>query len=195
MEWKVAGASDLISLEEQIKIVPDESIKYHAERNHFSNWLKARTEFWLAHRLRPRKVSDYPSVAALRADLIASLHDYRQLRQRGSITDFAKETFDPSSSFARIGTGSLGGKARGLGFVNLLINSHDVGDRFEGVKIFVPPSVVIGTDVFDQFLDDNRLRSFALSAEDDTELTRRFLEAKKIPEEILAELGAVSGSC
>ncbi len=186
---EVGRAHDLKTLEEQLHLLPEESIRYHGERNHFSNWLKARTEFWLAHRLRPRKVSDYPSVAALRADLIASLHDYRQLRQRGSITDFAKETFEPSSSFARIGTGSLGGKARGLGFVNLLINSHDVGDKFEGVKIFVPPSVVIGTDVFDQFLDDNRLRSFALSAEDDTELTRRFLEAKKIPEEILTELG------
>src|SRR5208283_2773241 len=163
---EVGRAHDLKTLEEQLHLVPEESIRYHGERNHFSNWLKARTEFWLAHRLRPRKVSDYPSVAALRADLISSLNDYRQLRQRGSITDFTKETFDPSNSFARIGSGSLGGKARGLGFVNLLINSHDVRDRFDDVKIFVPSSVVIGTDVFDQFLDDNRLRSYALSAAD-----------------------------
>ena len=187
---EVGRAHDLKTLEEQLHLVPEESIRYHGERNHFSNWLKARTEFWLAHRLRPRKVSDYPSVAALRADLIASLHDYRELRLRGSVTDFTKETFDPSNSFARIGSGSLGGKARGLGFVNLLINSHDVRDRFDDVKIFVPSSVVIGTDVFDQFLDDNRLRSYALSATDDTELTRRFLEAKKFPEEILTDLTA-----
>jgi len=187
---EVGRARDLKTLEEQLHLVSEESIRYHGERNHFSNWLKARTEFWLAHRLRPRKVSDYPSVEALRADLIASLHDYRQLRQRGSITDFSKETFDPSNSFARIGSGSLGGKARGLGFVNLLINSHDVRDRFDDVKIFVPSAVVIGTDVFDQFLDDNRLRSYALGAADDTELTRRFLEAKKFPDEILADLAA-----
>ena len=117
---EVGRAHDLKTLEEQLHLLPEESIRYHGERNHFSNWLKARTEFWLAHRLRPRKVSDYPSVAALRADLIASLHDYRQLRQRGSITDFTKETFDPSSSFARIGTGSLGEKREVWG---LLISS------------------------------------------------------------------------
>jgi CheY-like chemotaxis protein len=187
---EVGRAQDLKSLEEQLKILPEESIRYHAERNHFSNWLKARTEFWLAHRLRPRKVSDYASVAALRADLIASLHDYRQLRQRGIITDFAKETFDPASSFARIGTGSLGGKARGLGFVNILINNYNVRDRFNGAQIFVPPAVVVGTDVFDQFLDDNQLRNYALNATDDTEITRRFIEAKKFPEDIRTELSA-----
>ncbi len=187
---EVGRAQDLKTLEDQLHLLPEESIRYHAERNHFSNWLKARTEFWLAHRLRPRKVSDYPSVAALRADLIASLHDYRQLRQRGIITDFVKETFDPASSFARIGTGSLGGKARGLGFVNILINNYNVRDRFDEVQIFVPPAVVIGTDVFDQFLDENHLRKYALNASDDMEITRRFLEAKKFPEDILGELAA-----
>ena len=186
----VGRAHDLRSLEDQLRIVPEESILYHGERNHFSNWLKARTEFWLAHRLSPRQVSDYPSVAALRADLIASLHDYRQERQRGMITDFAPETFDPTSSFARIGTGSLGGKARGLGFVNVLLNNYDVSDRFDGVHIFVPPSIVVATDVFDQFLDDNHLRKYALKATDDTEITRRFLEAKKFPPEILKDIAA-----
>ena len=185
---EVGRAQDLRSLEALLQTVPEESIRYHAERNHFSNWLKARTEFWLAHRLRPRKVSDYASVAALRADLILSLHDYRRLRQQGIITDFAKETFDSTSSFARIGTGSLGGKARGLGFVNMLISDYKVGDRFDGVQIFVPPAVVIATDVFDQFIDENRLRNYALNASDDTEITRRFLEAKKFPVEILEEL-------
>jgi CheY-like chemotaxis protein len=187
---EVGRASDLKSLEEQLQFVPEESIRYHAERNHFSNWLKARTEFWLAHRLRPRKVSDYPSVQALREDLISSLRDYRRLRQRGIITDFKKETFLPNSSFARIGGGSLGGKARGLGFVNILINNYDVRDRFEGVQIYVPPGVVLGTDVFDQFLDDNNLRRFALETSNDAEITRRFLEARSFPEEILGELAA-----
>lgn len=187
---EVGRAQDLKTLEEQLHVVPEESIRYHAERNHFSNWLKARTEFWLAHRLRPRKVSDYPSVAALRADLISSLHEYRLLRQRGIITDFRKETFDAMTSFARIGSGSLGGKARGLGFVNILINNYNVRERFDGVQIFVPPAVVIATDVFDQFLDENQLRTYALNATDDTEITRRFLEARKFPEDILGELAA-----
>ncbi len=187
---EVGRASDLQSLEEQLQIVPEESIQYHAERNHFSSWLKARTEFWLAHKLRPRKVSDYPSVAALREDLINWLRQYRRIRQRGIITDFNKETFIPASSFARIGGGSLGGKARGLGFVNILINNYDVRNRFDQIVIDVPPAVVLGTDVFDQFLEENDLRNFALSATDDQEITRRFLEAKKFPEEILGELAA-----
>ncbi len=185
---EVGRASDLKSLNEQLHYVPEESIRFHAERNHFSNWLKARTEFWLAHKLRPRQVSDYPSVAALRQDLISSLGEYRKLQQRGLITDFSKESFDPKSSFARIGGGSLGGKARGLGFVNTLISNYDIRERFEGVKISVPPAVVLGSDVFDQFLDDNNLRNFALSSTDDAEITRRFLEARTFPEEILGDL-------
>ncbi|HKI78023.1 MAG TPA: PEP/pyruvate-binding domain-containing protein [Ignavibacteriaceae bacterium] len=187
---EVGRANDLKSLEEQFKVVPEESLKFHGERNHFSNWLKARTEFWLAHQLRPRKVSDYSSVEELRQDLIKSLHNYRNLRQRGIIADFIKESFDPNSSFARIGGGSLGGKARGLGFVNTLINNYNVRDQFKGVQISVPSAVVLGTNVFDQFIDENNLRKFALSCDDDEEITKRFLEAERFPEDILGELAA-----
>jgi hypothetical protein len=135
-------------------------------------------------------VSDYPTVEALRRDLIDSLHHYRNIRQRGIIADFAKETFDPDSSFARIGGGSLGGKARGLGFVNTLINDYKVRNRFEGVQIYVPAAVVVATDVFDQFVDENNLRQFAMDCDDDKEITRRFLEASRFPESVLGELAA-----
>lgn len=185
---EVARANNLKALEDALRVVPIESITFHAERNHFSNWLKARTEFGLAHQLRPRKVSDYPDYEALRKDLIVSLQNYRSMRQRGIITDFNKETFDPESSFARIGGGSLGGKARGLGFVNTLINDYNVRDTFENVIISVPSAVVIGTEIFDQFLDENNLRSFALNCDNDAEITKRFLEAENFPEDILAEL-------
>jgi CheY-like chemotaxis protein len=187
---EVGRATDLKSLEEQIKAVPEESLRYHGERNHFSNWLKARTEFWLAQQLRPRKVSDYPFIEALRQDLIDSLKNYRTIRQRGIITDFVKGSFEPESSVARIGGGSLGGKARGLGFVNTLINDYDVRDRFDGVTISVPAAVVIGTDIFDQFLEENNLRDFAFNCTDDREITKNFLEAPRFPEEILGELAA-----
>ena len=187
---EVGRAEDLRSLEEELRVVPDESLQYHGERNHFSNWLKARTEFWLAHQLRPRKVSDFPSLTNLREVLISSLRSYRQLQQRGLITDFEKETFDPKSSFARIGGGSLGGKARGLGFLNLLINTYKIRDRFPGAHVFVPSSVVIGTDVFDQFLEDSDLRSFALSSNDDEAVTKRFVESGKFSEEVVKHLAA-----
>ncbi len=187
---EVGRARDLKSLEDQLHVVPEESIRYHGERNHFSNWLKARTEFWLAHQLRPHKVSEYPSLAALREDLISSLHLYRQLQQRGLVTDFVRETFDASASFARIGGGSLGGKARGLGFLNMLINNYHVGDKFSGLHVYVPAGVVLGTDVFDQFLDENDLRAFAMDEDDDEEITRRFLDAERFPGSVLGELSA-----
>ena len=185
---QVGVAYDLKSLETQLKLVPDESILYHAERNHFSNWLKARTEFWLAHKLRPRKVTDFPSVDGLRENLISSVKEYQKRRQKGIITDFIKDTFDPTSSFARIGGGSLGGKARGLGFINTLINNYNISAKYDNILIYVPPAVVIGTDVFDQFLEDNDLRNFAVACDDDKEITRRFLAAEKFAEEIIKQL-------
>jgi CheY-like chemotaxis protein len=185
---EVGRAHNLKTLEEQLQIVPDESILLHAERNHFSNWLKARTEFWLAHRLRPRKVSDFPTATDLRNELINSLRTYQEFRQRGVVSDFSRESFDPQNSFARIGSGSLGGKARGLGFINMVINTYNIRNRFPGVEISVPSAIVIATDVFDRFIEDNRLESFTHAADDDEALIRRFLDAPKFPEEILGKL-------
>jgi CheY-like chemotaxis protein len=189
LQGQVVGrANNLKTLEEQLQIVPDESILYHSERNHFSNWLKARTEFWLAYRLRPRKVSDFSSIQELRNELIKSLKIYQHIRQRGIITDFNKEIFDPKNSFARIGGGSLGGKARGLGFINTLINNYDIRNRFEDVEITVPSAVVIATDVYDHFLDVNQLENFALNEPDDKTIIKKFLEAKYFPPDILKKL-------
>jgi hypothetical protein len=187
---EVGRARDLLTMEEKLKDIPMDSIKFHASRNHFSNWFKARTEFWLAHKLRPRKVTDYPTDEDLREDLVNSINNYRMARQRGIIADFHKDKFDPESSFARIGGGSLGGKARGLGFVNTLINDYQLRDQFEDVLIYVPPAVVLGTNVFDDFLEMNNLREFALTCEDDNQITEKFLDATKFPEEILGELAA-----
>ncbi len=185
---EVGRAHDLTSLQKLLKVVPDESIVYHAQRNHFSNWLKARTEFRLAEYLRPRKVEDYKTITDLRNDLINSIEKYKQLRQRGVITYFDKETFNPERSIARIGGGSLGGKARGLGFLNTLLSDYELENKFEGVEIFVPPAVIIATEVFDQFLDQNHLRRFAIECKDDMEITRRFLKAEHFPTEIISEL-------
>lgn len=185
---EISRASDLTSLEKILSTLPSESIKYHSERNHFSNWLKARTEFWLAEKLRPQKVNDFESIEELRNYLINSLRDYRKLRQRGIITDFQKFTFDTTQGFARIGGGSLGGKARGLSFLNKLIYNYEISNKFDGIYIGIPPGVVVGTDVFDQFLEENNLRNFALNCTDDEEIKTRFLEAKKFPEEIVNQL-------
>jgi len=177
----VGRAGDLRSLEDQIYVVPDECLEFHGARNDFSIWLKARTEFLLAHRLRPVKLSDFETTAGLREHLISRLREHRREQHQGSIIDFDPDTFDEHRSFARIGGGSLGGKARGLGFANSLINAYGLERRFDEVRISIPPSVVLGSDVYDQFLEENGLLDFATQSEDDDEITERFLEAR-LPE-------------
>lgn len=178
---EVGRATNLKQLQEQLRTVPDECISYHGSRNHFSSWLKARTEFWLAARLRPHKVTDFASIAELRNELITSLELYLQVRQRGIVTDFNPNEFDPKNTFARIGEGSLGGKARGLGFLNQLINNYNLRNQFEGVEISVPSAIVVATDIFDEFLKVNNLENFALSSTNDEELYRRFAETTNFP--------------
>ncbi|MGK5089251.1 PEP/pyruvate-binding domain-containing protein [Bdellovibrionota bacterium FG-2] len=184
----IGTAKNLKMLEDLLKTAPGASIVYHGERNHFSAWLKARTEFSLANKLRPRKVTDSSSAEDLRKFLLEAVLQYQESRKRGIITDFAKDTFDPRNSFARIGEGSLGGKARGLAFMNRLITNYRVNERFEGVSVFVPSSIAIATNVFDEFMETNKLLSFAMECADDEEITRRFLEAKEFPKTTLRKL-------
>jgi CheY-like chemotaxis protein len=175
---EVGHAKDLTELEEMLEKVPAESLVYHAQRNHFSHWLMARTEFALAAKLRPRKVSDFTGPEHLRRDLIESINDYRREQSEVLIGDFKAETFKSSeSSFLRIGSGSLGGKARGLAFVRHLLRTGRIARRFPGVRIGVPPAVVLATDMFDQFLAENNLSDFALHCDDDSEIQRRFMES------------------
>jgi CheY-like chemotaxis protein len=175
---EIDQASDLRSLLEKLKTLPAESVAYHAARNHFSMWLKARTEYSLAERLRPRKLSDYPTIEDLRRDLVESITAYRQARDRAVVADFRRAGDDPSINMARIGAGSLGGKARGLAFINRLLLEVDVAAQFPDIRIEVPPSVVLGTDLFDQFLAENRLDDFALNATSEEEIERRFAAAR-----------------
>ncbi|HWP36707.1 MAG TPA: PEP/pyruvate-binding domain-containing protein [Gemmatimonadales bacterium] len=185
---EVGRARDLQTMERLLRTVPADSLAYHAGRNDFSRWLTSRTEFALAHRLRPRKVSDFPSLEHLRRDLIESIAQLRREQRETLIADFDRQTFDGTGSFfARISGGSLGGKARGLAFLRYLLNYHHVEGRFPGVHIGVPPAVVIATDCFDQFLTRNRLLELALSGTDDAEIERQFLAAP-LPREVRADL-------
>ncbi|MCU1302569.1 MAG: response regulator receiver protein [Candidatus Sulfotelmatobacter sp.] len=175
---EVGRAKDLNQLEEQLQTVPAESLTYHAQSNHFSHWLMARTEFALAAKLRPRKVSDFSGPEHLRSDLIESINDYRREQSELLIGDFNADTFKPAeSSFLRIGAGSLGGKARGLAFIRHLLRKNRIARHFSGIRIAVPPALVLGTDAFDQFMTENNLLDFALQCEDDAEILQKFLAA------------------
>jgi CheY-like chemotaxis protein len=187
---EVARASDMNALEAQLHTVPAESIAYHSQRNHFSRWLTARTEFAVAQKLRPRKVSDFATLEVLRRDLIDSINDYRREQSEFLIGDFDAGTFKAGDAFfLRIGAGSLGGKARGLAFVRHLLHKRRFSRRFPGVKVSVPPAVVITTDLFDRFLAENNLLDFGIQCDDDAEIQRRFLAAS-LPGQLRDDLAA-----
>jgi CheY-like chemotaxis protein len=184
----VGQASSLREMADQISRIPVTSLLHHTEGNDFSKWMKARTEFYLAHLLRPRKISDYPTAEHLRIDIKEYISSYLEERSKGVISDFRKETFDPKNSFAKIGGGSIGGKARGLGFINTLITNNNIRHSFDNVEISVPSAVVIGTDVFDVFINENNLEAFALNEIDDVKITQRFVDSDFFPEDIRQKL-------
>lgn len=174
---EVARVRDMRSMRKKLADIPEESLLYHGERDHFSNWFRARTEFELAEKLKPHKVSEYKTLEDLRKYLIYSLEAFQESQGRGTVSDFNPETFDKSTVFALIGGGSLGGKARGLAFVDMLLENFNIINQFKGVKISVPPTVVIGSNVFDTFMEINNLWDFAIQAENDHEIRQKFLEA------------------
>ncbi len=181
---EVGRAENLADLQSVLEWIPIESIVYHSQRNHFSNWLKARTEFWLANKLRPSKVEDHSSYEDLRQYLIGSIKSYKLWRKRGVIVDYKKKYFERGSDIARIGNGSIGGKARGLAFVNHLLTNFAVNEKFPNVDIRIPPTIIIGSNVFDDFLERNNLYEFALNSENNDLLRKKFIQAQFFPEEI-----------
>jgi CheY-like chemotaxis protein len=186
---EVARAGDLRSMVRVLRDVPVESIEYHARHNHFSNWFRARTEFALARRMRPRRVSEFSDLESMRRYLIRGLNEALRQERRGVVEDFSRERFDAGCTFARIGGGALGGKARGLAFVNALLAEADLGDELADIHVHVPRSVVIGTDVFDEFLDVNRLRLSTLLSSADEEIRHSFLAAH-LPPDVVGNLRA-----
>lgn len=180
-------AADLRMLEGLLGTVPDEVLLRHAQRNHFSTWLRARTEFRLAEVLRTTYVSDFDSTDDVREFLVTAIRDFRRGRQGGNIADFNPYEFNPEMSFARIGEGSLGGKARGLGFVRSLLRNYQLRTPFPDVEIFVPSALVLATDVFDRFLELNDLHDFAIQEQDDGKIEERFITAR-LPEDVFNDL-------
>jgi DNA-binding NarL/FixJ family response regulator len=187
---ELARAEDLKSLVRTLETVDADSIAFHAARNDFSRWLRARAEFGLAAHLRPRRLEDFDSVEHLRQELVDSIDRYRRERNRGTVTPFRPELFDAEEGIVLIGEGSLGGKGRGLAFASRLLDEVRLSERFPEVDIDVPPAVVMGTSVFQDFLDRGDLRGFALESTDESEVVRRFL-ASPLPDEVRSSLAAM----
>ncbi len=187
---ELARASDLNSMLRLLKVVPADSVLYHAGRNHFSKWLLARTEFEMAYRIRPKKISEFSNAEQLRKYLIETLHQFIYKTQLGTVLKFDPKLFDASTPFAKIGSGSIGGKARGLAFVDFLLSKSDLEARWPGVTVNVPNTVVIATDVFDFFMEQNGLDSL-LNENHSTEETAALFERARLPGYVTRDLAAL----
>jgi DNA-binding NarL/FixJ family response regulator len=174
----IAHASNLYEFEQQLRRVPTESIRYHAEHNHFSNWVMARAEVALATRLHRDHVSGIERCEDLRDDIVFKVHSLRKLRQQGVVVKFSREHFDPEvMDFVKIGTGSMGGKGRGLAFAWMqLQQSRGVHKALAENNVTLPKTCVLTADGFDDFVRENSLR-LDKDASDDT-ITDLFLAAE-----------------
>ena len=185
---EIARVSSLYQMEKAIPSIPDESIYYHAERDHFSTWLMARSEIQLASRLKPVNITDFSSTREIKDYLVSSLRKKRKSRQRGVIADFSSDGFYPDMDFTKMGTGSLGGKGRGLAFIALRLGqSRSLWKKFPSARISIPKTLVIATEYFDTFIASNNLKVFSEQPAADSEVARRFLESG-LPRNLIDDL-------
>ena len=186
---EIRRAETIQEVMEAFKEVPDESLGYHASRNHISNWLMARGEFPLALEVRPKKVTDFVTLEELRTYVVETFARFLEERQRGQVTDFRGRPDPLRRDFLRLGRGSMGGKARSIAFMAHLKANHPLTERYPEVKIIVPRTAVICTDVFDRFCARGNLRERAMEAGSDAEVAEAFL-AQPLDFELMADLAS-----
>ena len=176
----------LKELQDNIFRIPDDSMLYHISRNHMSRWLSARAIFPVSDFLKKITWERLKDVTAHREIIFDAIVQYRHMKNIGVVAVFDRMKFDSYSHFARIGDGSLGGKGRGLAFLDNIIKMHPEFNSFPGVTVQIPKTVVLCTDVFDQFMEQNNLYQIALSDASDEEILRHFLRAQ-LPDSLIAD--------
>lgn len=177
-------AANLQELEEVIKHVPDNILVSNTSKNMFSKWFFARGLFTLANKFR---LEHHDDASEAREFLIKEVQAYHKAMGRGIIAEFSNGNYDRYISFARMGDGSLGGKARGLAFLNRLIEKHSLIDRYENISISIPRSIVISTEYFDEFILENGLQYVIDSELSDDEILSEFV-ASRLPEGLISSL-------
>ena len=174
----IAKASTVNELKNHLKKIPDSSLKYHSDKNHFSNWLAVRGELRIASNLRPLKIKNF-KLDNLRELLIDNLNIIIKKRKDGQIVEFDLKKDNELQDFTRLGTGSLGGKARGLAFAKNLISNIETGKKDKNTLIRIPRIAVIGTDDFDRFMKENDLNKIAFSKnKNDKDIISKFLKGE-----------------
>lgn len=185
----VGRARNLKELQEAIFAIPSDSLFYHITRNHISRWLRSRAMFPAAEFIKQLSWSELQDLDEHRRLIFEAIVAYRRMKNQGIVAVFEKEQFDRYSNFARIGEASLGGKGRGLAFIDSLIKRHPELNRFENATVKIPKTVVLCTDLFETFMDENQLYDLALSDASDEEILDRFRKAQ-LPQRLQADFKA-----
>lgn len=180
----------LKDLQYNIFNIPAETLLHHASTNDLSRWLYSRALFPLANVIKQHRFYSVEEVPAVRRFFFDLIVKYRKMKNRGVVAIFHRDRFDHYSNFARIGEGSLGGKGRGLAFIDSIIKKHPECDNFDGIQIAIPRTVVLCTDIFDEFMAANNLYPTALSDIDDSEILKKFTAAK-LPERLAEDFYAL----
>ena len=186
---EVVRVHNLKELQNAIFSIPAESFLYHISRNHISRWLYSRAIFPVAEFLKQITWESLQDIDAHRQIIFEAIVKYRKMKNQGVVAVFQRDRFDRYSNFARIGDGSLGGKGRGLAFIDNMVKRHAEFEEFENASVVIPKTVVLCTDIFDEFMDMNQLYQVALSDADDETILRAFLRAK-LPDKLVEDFFA-----
>lgn len=185
---EIMRIKDLKDLQKKIFQIPDDSLVYHLSRNHFSRFFYSRAMFPPAEVLKNVDVSDYKDMDEARQLIFDAIVQYRRMKNTGVVAIYQKDRFDEYSTFARIGDGSLGGKGRGLAFIGAMVKRYPALE-YDNFSVTIPKTVVICTDIFDEFMETNELYPIALSDLDDDSILRYFLRAS-LPVRLIEDLMA-----
>ena len=186
---EVTRVRNLKELQDLIFDIPTESFLYHVQRNHISRWLYSRAMFTLAEFLKQISWDSLEDVNGHRQTIFEAIVKYRKMENRGVVAVFQRHRFDRYSHFARIGEGSLGGKGRGLAFIDNMVKRYPQFEEFDNATVSIPKTVVLCTDIFDEFMDCNDLYKLALSDADDDVILKAFLNAR-LPERLMEDFMA-----
>ena len=186
---EILRVHNLKELQNAIYTIPADSFYYHIVNNHISRWLCSRAIFPVAEFLRQVRWESLQNLDAHRDIIFEAIVRYRKMKNQGVVALFQRERFDRYSHFARIGDGSLGGKGRGLAFIDNMVKRHAEFEEFDNATVAIPKTVVLCTDVFDEFMDSNHLYQLALSDASDAEILNAFLQAE-LPSHLLPDLEA-----
>ncbi len=177
----IGTAKNMNEFEQQLQSIPTETLLYHASRNHFSLWLTARGEIQLAREIAPKKISDFNDPEALRDYLVRIVKQLKFEKNKGKIVEFDETLITEESNIIQLAPGALGGKGRGLAFIHTLIYNFDISHFIPGINIKAPRTFIIGTNEFEDFLDNNRLRNRIYSESSYEKIKEFFIGGKLSP--------------